>query len=580
MTTPASIGRGGWRWCRRRSLVLDVGVPTYTKDDIVALAGPRSYDRGVDYIDNVSGLVAGDISVTAAVVGTGRYEVQLDISEGLAGECDCPYGEEGNFCKHCVAVALVYLYHAERGTLVLIAGQPPPALPDYLAGLSHDTLVELLLTAAAENPDLRKRLELRAATDAGQPADIEHIRSQIDNLLYIGDYVHYREASDYASRVEEVAGRLTDLAQAGHGEVVVELTRHALATVAESYTSVDDSSGYVGAVLEELAAVHAEVCAEVRPDPDELAGWLLGFRSAGHDWPELSLAEYAEALGEEGMARYGEGLAARWRDSPGDDKNYRHFQLSRLMEEWATECGDVDLLVRILSDPRPHGIQYRRIAEVLTGASQHHAALEWAERGLADPNARVDDSLVDFVVTRYTEAGRRADVLTVRRARFASVRSLSTYQQLRDAALVEDSWPATRQWALDLLHPSEAARGRPWEVSGSVLVDILLWEEAVDEAWAAARRYGANAAQWLRLARAREATHADDAIAVYQRQLDRHVEQRQKDAYRQAAELAARVGWLYESLDQGERFAVYLAGLRKVHKSKRNFMAALDHCGL
>ena len=53
----------------------------------------------------------------ATVHGTGRYRVRLTGSEDgvLDGECICPYGQEGNFCKHCVAVGLHLLTEAGSG---------------------------------------------------------------------------------------------------------------------------------------------------------------------------------------------------------------------------------------------------------------------------------------------------------------------------------------------------------------------------------------------------------------------------------------------------------------------------------
>jgi uncharacterized Zn finger protein len=54
----------------------------------------------------VTGVEVGDGWVTATVHGTERYEVELSLegTRGLAGECDCPYGLEDNFCKHLVAL--------------------------------------------------------------------------------------------------------------------------------------------------------------------------------------------------------------------------------------------------------------------------------------------------------------------------------------------------------------------------------------------------------------------------------------------------------------------------------------------
>ena len=137
----------------------------YTVDDVLALAGQASYDRGVDYIERVTGLAFDGGRVTAAVEGTAEYEVELRVEGGLEGYCDCPHSGEGNFCKHCVAVALVFLYHAEHGTLVTVAGETGTSggLAEYLAGLEHSELVDLLLEAAERDPLLGLQLTLRAA---------------------------------------------------------------------------------------------------------------------------------------------------------------------------------------------------------------------------------------------------------------------------------------------------------------------------------------------------------------------------------------------------------------------------------
>jgi uncharacterized Zn finger protein len=48
--------------------------------------------------------------------GTERYEVELtlDGADGFGGECDCPYGLEGNFCKHLVGLGLTVIAQSER----------------------------------------------------------------------------------------------------------------------------------------------------------------------------------------------------------------------------------------------------------------------------------------------------------------------------------------------------------------------------------------------------------------------------------------------------------------------------------
>jgi hypothetical protein len=78
-----------------------------------------------------------------------RYELRLILGrDGLDGECDCPWGEEGNFCKHCVAVALVYLYESEHGDRV----PRRPDLRPHLEALDRAEPITSLVEAAAPAP--------------------------------------------------------------------------------------------------------------------------------------------------------------------------------------------------------------------------------------------------------------------------------------------------------------------------------------------------------------------------------------------------------------------------------------------
>ncbi|GAA4078267.1 SWIM zinc finger family protein [Actinomadura miaoliensis] len=131
----------------------------FTKQDVLALAGERSYGRGVQYVDSVEELEADDVAIYAEVQGGDLYRVRLTLRDGLDGECDCPYGEDGNFCKHCVAVALAYLYAREHGEEI----RRRPDLRPYLETLDHGALVELLLEASQTDRRLRHRLEDRAS---------------------------------------------------------------------------------------------------------------------------------------------------------------------------------------------------------------------------------------------------------------------------------------------------------------------------------------------------------------------------------------------------------------------------------
>ena len=94
-------------------------VAEFTKDDVLALAGENLSTGASSYIRAVSDLEAEGDVVYATVQGNDRYEVELNVGpSGLSGSCDCPWGQEGNFCKHCVAAALVYGYDRDNGRIL------------------------------------------------------------------------------------------------------------------------------------------------------------------------------------------------------------------------------------------------------------------------------------------------------------------------------------------------------------------------------------------------------------------------------------------------------------------------------
>ena len=71
-------------------------------------------DRGYGYflegaVENIS---KEDDVISATVSGTQLYEVEIYLDNGEVSdmECDCPYAEDGNYCKHMAAV----LYELEN----------------------------------------------------------------------------------------------------------------------------------------------------------------------------------------------------------------------------------------------------------------------------------------------------------------------------------------------------------------------------------------------------------------------------------------------------------------------------------
>lgn len=552
----------------------------FAEDDLRALAGDRSFARGLGYLDAVSGLEVGESSVTAVVHGTDTYEVELTLGDGVSGWCDCPYGQEGNFCKHCVAVGLTVLRRAEAIPRQRAAARARTSgLEVWLSALSRDELLALVREQLAEDRTLRRRLELRAATAR---SDLHAVR---DRVLALIDprpfarygYIEYADASGYAQQIAEAASALSALTAGGGAAQVVGLAEEALRVLAEAYEEMDDSDGVVGEAAAAVAEAHVEACKVARPDPHRLAEWLVGHVLGDDDSgvPDLDPLDYAEVLGPTGLSRMRQLAAEATRRRP-----------SGWAERYLMEClvkaeGDVDALVELYAqDLDPSGATHLRIAEELQSAGRADEALAWAERGLRDcaAEAHIDGRLVDHVCAWYARAGRTADVVALRRDRFHVEQSLAAYRQLRSAAQAAHCWEAERVAALAALR-ADAGRDRGSRYGGTVLIDVLLDDGDLDAAWqeAAGR---ADDGQWEQLADLSRETRPAEALTVYLRLAESWKEPTGDRAYERLAGLLLGARDCHHALGTEAAFTEYLVGLRTELKRRRKLMTVLDRHGL
>lgn len=79
---------------------------------ITKLARGAALARGRAYATEgrVLALARKGLQIVGAVRGGSFYAVSLWVGdEGLGYVCSCPAGAAGDFCKHCVAVAIVWV---------------------------------------------------------------------------------------------------------------------------------------------------------------------------------------------------------------------------------------------------------------------------------------------------------------------------------------------------------------------------------------------------------------------------------------------------------------------------------------
>jgi uncharacterized Zn finger protein len=357
--------------------------------------------------------------------------------------------------------------------------------------------------------------------------------------------------------------------------------------------SVDDSDGYMGSILEGLQDLHHRACKKAKPDPEALARRLFEWEMrTDYDTFYGAAETYADILGKKGLAVYRTLAEAEWAKVPalgpgGDDseKYGKRFRITHIMETLARQTGDVEAVVAIKKRDLSLAYHYLQIAEAYKNAKKHDLALEWAERGVKAFPKRTDSRLREFLAKEYHRRKRHDDAMALIWAEFTESPSLEEYRNLKAHAERVGQWEPWREKALEYLHKSTEAEKneRPkdrlaWyrKVDHSELVRIFLWEKDVESAWHEAQEGGCSNDLWLELAANREKAHPENALPIYQRQIEPTLDQKNHEAYRQAVGLLRKVRELMIRLGRQAEFTDYLGEVRATHKPKRNFMKLLE----
>ncbi|WP_150241206.1 SWIM zinc finger family protein [Nocardiopsis quinghaiensis] len=220
-------------------------MPGLSREHLLDLADRKSFDRGLDYLGRVSGLRKSGKAVHTAVGGQRRYRVRLTAEGAFSWHCDCPWAEEGNCCKHVVAVGLAHLYERKHGS----AAPPVPDIASYLYTLDRERLVGLLLEEADRSPALTLALEARAAVATRVP---EALRTLFEGALHITEPVPYEQADEYARAMHSAADAVQELERSGQAEAAGKFLDAVLAFTAEADEMVEDPDGVVLSALERL----------------------------------------------------------------------------------------------------------------------------------------------------------------------------------------------------------------------------------------------------------------------------------------------------------------------------------------
>lgn len=588
-----------------------------------AKAGDRSFSRGEDYFarGQVRDFKNSRGIITAKVSGTEDYRIKLwesadddeydydydddednyaDDSDNIKHSCTCPVGQEGGFCKHCVAVGLAWIDRetksssssSKQSTIITIDD-----IREWLVKQSKETILELLMQQVVEDHRLHQQLAFKAAKNSNKATEIATYRNAILKAARNIGYLDYYESSGYADEVLEAIEPIDDLIAEGKAKEALELIEETMELVEKALCEADDSNGEIGGVLEELQKMHYQACLKEKPSPEILAQKLFSWELKT-DWDTFhdAAAKYAKVLGAKGLAAYRKLAAAEWAKVPSltanqrdTEKNSKRYSITHIMEALAKTSGDIEELVAVKKRDLSSSYNYLNIAEIYREAKKYDSALEWAERGAKIFAEKTDSRLRDFLAEEYHRRKRHTEAMEQIWLQFIESPYLSGYQKLKEHADRIRQWEAWRKKALQHMRQiisqekkKTAATNYSWEKQRdhSELVCIFLWEKDVEAAWNEAQSGGCNKDLWLELAAKCEQSHPREVLLIYQKQIEPMLEQKNNQAYQCAVDLLKKIKRLMLHLKMQQELKKYLDSLRIAHKAKRNFIKFLQAAGL
>jgi uncharacterized Zn finger protein len=582
------------------------------------MADERSFARGLAYFhEGAVGLLRERKGVLHADV-SGSYLYHVTLSESLDGElehdCTCPVGQDGDFCKHAVAVALSWLENSGEESFPpegesggARSGKPrkkrktqADTISDYLNTLPEAALKDWLMEAASRDKGIRDKLLLNARVASGgkkNASGLSALRSALLKAARQSVFLDWQQAEDFAERLHDAAQLIEEripLGEPGLPAIIEEMIQQA----ESSLENVDDSNGAVQEALRRLGEAHLAACCSGRPDPVELAERLFMTElSAEWDFFPPTLPAYAEVLGESGLGRYRQLLmdaaeklpiknakAVGINASGGDLSNY---SIERMMDRLCKHEGNDAPMLRLMEKNLDSAYRYLQLAERHEQAGRHQQALEWAERGLAKFPNEYNAGLIDFCIDLQREHGKpeRANELAWRQ--FAQSPHYEAWLRLLKHT-PEKARGEVKQRGITHLEalmqqeesaPKKPSRNYSWNPPGarSTLVQIHLREKNTARVWELASGHAIANKLWPAVAKMRGETHPDEAIAIYRKLLPDAIRQGQGNArYDEAFDLVTFIRTLRLKQGKKDEFRHELTALKAEYKAKRNFIKRLD----
>lgn len=568
-----------------------------TDSSLRSAAGSRSYSRGEVYFRNgaVHHLYCDGEQLTGDVHGMHVYRARITNDDGsLDGECSCPLGRDGFFCKHLVALGLSYLDRRKNA--------PPEtnnsvfSWKDFLKKCDKDELVKIILEMSTNNPAVIERYRIENLPTCGN-AKLRELKIKVDELFSLAEnleehyydfwdsYEDHEDMDEFNEQSALLLKVLERLAVQEEFELLWETTTYAIGKfLPSSHAEIDAVQEF----LLELAKYFLEaVHTHVKPD-DESFRLFTEWEENGRNFGYGVISNILSGLSAESREKWAVMALEKWRGYPsrkfGDNKTYdeeRNYVEKHLLT-WADEHKDDKLKLDIL-EKRMHTSgdvvelvkEYRRQQmqeKIIPLLKRSHKEL-----------GRGREAITDLLTEELQKSGDDKQALKLAWDEFTKEPMYDeTLDRLQAVACNMKCWEEYYRKALDFL--AELDKKVSKQKDSYYYLDsirerrvlVLFAHGDKKEAWELAQGSTLMETTWLKLAEWRSKEMPQDAASVVKNLLANALRPTGEDAYRHVIQLLKIYRNYLKLASQETIFTAYCATIRVEYKRRRLLMQQMD----
>ncbi len=559
-----------------------------TRKNLRNIAGTVYFNRGEDYFKAgcVENIKCCGNSIHAKIIGTRAYNVFLFLKNGkLAGDCDCPLGENGEFCKHKVALGLAYL---AKGTIPKVAKKSEFNWVDFIKTLPRSGLEKIILEMSPYCSHIVERH--RISSIPSKESLKREILQKIDNLLKLAETLedspeyynedYYSERKEYDFERANIEILLRKMKNDGNSQSLFEIIEFSIDKIC---AETDYEGFFVSDFLDFLFRCYVRMAYENIQTPEHIALKIFEWQNVDKYGGSEVLYKDFEDLPDEVKFLWFKKAIVQWQEFPivkmGESRfDSKREKMELLLLHIAEKRNDNDLKLEILK----HNL--RTPSDVIKLSN------EYSEQNMKEKilpllkDAKIafpyDDTIRLVLVNHYLRNRKSEEALSLIWNDFISnpldsriVNLLKTVSKKLncEAEYLEN--------ILDYLKYYEKERSDKRFVR-EYRVEILLDAKRYEDAWELGKNSNISEQLKLSLAKWRAKENPIEATEICRQLLANALVVTGEEAYKHTISLLKIYRNYMSQAGKSEEFRLYCQQIKSVYKRRRNLITLMEQNNL